>query len=131
MFIKTSSNSSFFSQYCHYSTLFFSSHPNPQFFSTAQNPSLSLPSSASNPPPTFYDPYASLHPAFYNYPLSSSQLHTLPPNPLPPSISTVPFNPPPQPPLSVSQMSHVVVPLAALYDLIKHFDGLDHTVLLK
>ena len=88
------------------------------------------PSSVS--PPTSYDPYASLHPGFHNYPPSSFQPPTdhpnpLHPNPPPPSTSTFSFNPASsQPPRSVFQMTPYV-PFVAVSDPIKVFDGLVHT----
>ena len=90
--LDPSSNSTFFPKYDHYSTpisLFlnvfplslYSCNPNPQSsFPTPQKPSLYLTPSSSNPPSTFYDPYASLHPGFHNYPLSNFQSSALPPN---------------------------------------------------
>ena len=59
----------------HYSQTYFppclsstNSNP-PSSLPITQNP-LSLPPSISNTPSTSYDPYASLHPGFHNYPLS-------------------------------------------------------------
>ena len=62
---------------------------------------------------------------FHNYPPSSFQHHTLPPNSLPPSNSTYLFNPPSSQPLQMTPS----VPFASLSDPIKLFDGLDHTYL--
>ena len=67
------------------------------FYTIANNLSTSQPPT-STLPPTAYNPYASLHPGFQNYPSISFQSPNLPPNPLPPSTSTFPFNPPPSPP---------------------------------
>ena len=64
-------------------------------------------------PSTSYDPYASLHRGFHDYPTSSFQPPILPPNPLPPSNFTCPFNPPSQPPHHVFPKTPSV-PFAAL-----------------
>ena len=80
--------------------------------------------STSNPPPTSYNPYASLHPGFKNYPPNSFQPHYLPPKPLPPSTSAFPFNPPSSQPPPVLQMTPFVL-FATLST--KLFDVLDHT----
>ena len=82
------------------------------------------------PASTFYDPYASLHPSFPNFPVSSFQPPFLPPNPCPqPQTSTQSFNPlTSQPPPPVLQMTPSV-PFAALPNKlpIKLSDDLDHT----
>ena len=70
-----------------------SSNPNlPSSFPISQNTPSTLPPSSLPPPPTSYDPNASLHPGFHNYPPPSFQPPTLPPNPLLPSTSTYSFN---------------------------------------
>ena len=82
--------------------------------------------STSNAPPTSYNPYASLHPGFQNYPSISFQPPNLPPNPFPPSTYTFPFNPPPSQTPPALQITPSI-PFAALSNPIKLFDGLDHT----
>ena len=49
--------------------------------------------STSNIQSTSYNPYVSLHPGFQNFPTNSFQSTNIPPNPLPPSNSTLPVNP--------------------------------------
>ena len=82
--------------------------------------------STFNPTLTSYNPYASLHPGFQNYPSISFQPPNLPPNPLPLSTSAFPFNSPSSQPPPVLQMTPSV-PFAALSGPIKLFHGLDHT----
>ena len=102
------------------------SSPPLSYHPSSQNPPLNLPHTTLNPPPTSYDPYASLNAGYHNYSPTSFQTPNFPPNPLPPTTSTFPFNPPPfQPPPSVFQMTPSV-PFAALCDPIKLFDCLDH-----
>ena len=69
-----------------------------------------------------------LHPGFQNFATNSFQSHNIPPNPLPPSNSTIPFNPPSSYPSPHFQMPPSA-PFAALSDPIELFDGLDHTYL--
>ena len=100
-----------------------------------QNPPSSLPippnpfnsqPSTSNLQSTSYNPYVSLHPGFQNFLTNSFQPPNIPPNPLPPSTSSLPFNPPssyPSPHFQMTSSVHFV----ALSDPIKLFDGLDHT----
>ena len=97
-----------------------------------QNPPSSLPTppnpsdsqlSISNLQSTSYNPYVSLHPGFQSYPTNSFQPPNNPPNHLPPSNSTLPFNLPssyPSPPFQMPPS----VPFAALSDPIKLFDGI-------
>ena len=92
---------------------------------TSQN----LPQTSNLPPATTsYDPYASLHPGFHNFLISSFQPPNLPPDPCPPpQTSTHPFKTvTSQPPLLVLPMTPSV-PFAGVLDPIKLFDGLGHT----
>ena len=108
-------------------------HQNPSLINQNPPSSLGIPPNPSNSQPstsnlqsTSYIPYVSLHPGFQTFPTNSFQLPIIPPNPLPPSNSILPFNPPSSYPSPHFQMPPFVQ-FAALSDPIKLFDGLDHT----
>ena len=107
--------------------------PNPSLINPNSPSSLPMPHnlftsqpSTSNPPHTSFNPYASLHPGFQNYPSISFQPPNILSNPLPPSTSAFPFIPLPSQPPPVLHITPFV-PFAALSDPIKLFDGLDRT----
>ena len=75
---------------------------------------------------TSYNPYISRHPGFQNFPTNSFQPPNFPPDPLPPSTSAIPLNPPSSYPPPLLHMT-LSVPFAALSDPIKLFDGLEHS----
>ena len=89
------------------------------------NLSISQPS-ISNLQSTSYKPYVSLHPGFQNFPTNSFQSPNFPPNPLPPSNFTLPFNRHSSYPSTHFRMPPYI-PFAALSDPIELFDSLGYT----
>ena len=107
--------------------LFSSIHYPQPSLTILQNSPLNTLTTLSNTNAASYDPHASLHSGFHNYPQPSFP-HHLHPNHLPPSFSTYPItHNPSEPTTGFSNEMTSFVQLAAFSVHINLSDGLDYT----